>query len=127
MAKAVVYIASPYSKGDPAINTHFQCMIFHQLMNDGRVWPVAPLWAHFQHIVFPRPYQDWIDYDKALLRLYDACLRVNPSFPELNYSETQSSGADGEVEYFKSTGKPVFCSIDDLYAWVDSTQNIQGT
>ncbi|HWZ46264.1 MAG TPA: hypothetical protein VNW97_22520 [Candidatus Saccharimonadales bacterium] len=120
MAKPIVYIASPYSKGDAAINTHFQCKIFNQLMDDGRVWPVAPLWAHFQHTVFPRSYQDWIDYDKALLRLYDACLRLDSSFQQLRYTETQSSGADGEVEYFKSMSKPVFFSIEDLYTWVDA-------
>ena len=117
--RPIVYIASPYTKGDPAINTHFQCSIFNQLMNDGKVWPVAPLWAHFQHTLFPRRYQDWVDYDLALLRLYDACLRVNPCFPEWSYNETESLGADGEIAYFKSAKKPIFYSIGDLYKWVD--------
>ncbi len=120
MDKPIVYIASPYTRGDVAVNTHFQCQVFNQLMDEGKVWPVAPLWSHFQHTIFPRPYQDWIDYDKALLKLYDACLRVNPNYPYLNYSETQSSGADGEVAYFNSVGKPVFYSIEELYTWVDS-------
>jgi hypothetical protein len=127
MDKPIVYIASPYTRGDVAINTHFQCKIFNQLMDDGRVWPIAPLWTHFQHTVFPRPYQDWIDYDKALLKLYDACLRVNPNFPQLKYSETKSSGADGEVEHFISVGKPVFYSIADLHAWVDLLSSDKAT
>lgn len=121
MTKPIVYVASPYTKGDAAINTHFQCKIFNQLMDDGKVWPVVPLWSHFQHTVFPRPYKDWIAYDKALLKLYDACLRLSAEIPELNYSESESSGADGEVEYFQTAGKPVFYSIEELYRWVTET------
>jgi hypothetical protein len=119
MDKPIVYIASPYTQGDVGINTHFQCEIFNRLMNDGQVWPVAPLWAHFQHTIFPRPYQDWVDYDNAFLRLYDACLRVNPDYPELPYNETRSSGAENEVASFKAMSKPVFDSIEDLYLWVE--------
>lgn len=74
--KPIVYIASPYSSGDPAINTHFQCKVFDEILRDGRAWPVAPLWSHYQHTLFPRPYSDWIAYDQALLKLYDACLRL---------------------------------------------------
>lgn len=75
--KPTVYIASPYTGGDVAINTHYQCRIFDKLLDDGKVLPVAPLWSHFQHTAFPRKYQDWIDYDQAMLPLYDACLRLN--------------------------------------------------
>jgi hypothetical protein len=118
--RPVVYIASPYSKGDPAINTHFQCQMFDRLMNDGLVWPVAPLWSHFQHTMFPRKYQDWVAYDLAMIPRYDACLRVNSEYPQLKYAEAQSSGADNEVAEFKRLGKPVFYSIEELYAWVKS-------
>jgi hypothetical protein len=45
------------------MNANFQCNVFNRLLSDARVLPVAPLWTHFQHLVFPRPYQDWIDYD----------------------------------------------------------------
>jgi len=121
MTKPIVYIASPYTKGDQAINTHYQCKIFSQLMDDGKVWPVAPLWTHFQHTVFPRPYEEWIAYDKALLPLYDACLRLDAEMPELNYFVSESSGADSEAAYYKSAGKPVFYSIEELYNWVNET------
>ena len=120
MDKPIVYIASPYTTGDSAINALFQCKIFNQLMDDAKVWPVAPLWTHFQHTLFPRAYKDWIAYDKAMLPLYDACLRLNAEIPQLNYSESESSGADAEVDYFKSVGKPVFYSIESLYDWVQS-------
>ena len=120
--KPIVYIASPYSKGDPAINTHFQCQVFDQLMNDGVVWPVAPLWSHFQHTMFPRKYEDWVAYDRAMIPRYDACLRLNSEDPKLNYTETKSSGADNEVAEFQRLAKPVFYSIADLYAWAKNRQ-----
>ena len=118
MKKTTVYIASPYSKGDPAMNAHFQCKVFDQLLTDGRVLPVAPLWSHFQHILFPRQYRDWINYDQQMLRLYDCCLRLNADIPELGYFEERSEGADKEVKTFEAIGKPVFYSIPDLYGWV---------
>jgi hypothetical protein len=117
--RPIVYIASPYSKGDPAINTHFQCETWNRLIDDGKVWPVAPLWSHFQDVAFPRDYHNWVDYDLALIPRYDACLRVNPEYPQLGYAESRSSGADNEVTEFRRLGKPVFYSISDLYAWVD--------
>ena len=100
------------------MNAHFQCKIFDQLLTDGRVLPIAPLWSHFQHIIFPRQYQDWIDYDQAMLKYYDCCLRLNSDIPELGYYESQSSGADAEVETFEQQGKPVFFTIESLYIWI---------
>jgi hypothetical protein len=119
MEKRIVYIASPYSKGDPAINTHFQCKTFDRLLSDGKVIPVAPLWTHFQHLLFPRPYKDWVEYDLSLLHLYDACLRLSVTIEALEYLQSESSGADGEVSAFKRMGRPIFYSITDLYAWIE--------
>ncbi|MEE9398392.1 MAG: hypothetical protein V3V31_15425 [Methylococcales bacterium] len=66
MKKPTVYIASPYSKGDPAANAHFQCKIFDELLSSGLVLPVAPLWSHFQHMMFPRLYKELLaKYIKA--------------------------------------------------------------
>lgn len=118
MSKPFVYIASPYTSGDAAMNTHFQCKVFDRMLTDGRVWPIAPLWSHFQHTLFPRPYNDWLEYDKAVLARCDACIRLGAELPELNYREFASSGADCEVEWFRQYGKPVFFSIDELYDWI---------
>lgn len=119
MNKPTAYIASPYTKGDVAMNTHFQCKIFDQLLTDGKVLPVAPLWSHFQHLLFPRKYDDWIHYDQAMLKLYDCCLRLSADLPTYSYKQCESSGADAEVKTFECMGKPIFFSIEDLYSWVD--------
>jgi len=120
-AKPTVFVASPYSKGDPAMNTHFQCKIFDRLLTEQRVLPVVPLWTHFQHLLFPRPYQDWLQYDQEMLGLYDCCLRLDADMPGAKYFESESSGADAEVATFKRLGKPVFYSIENLYIWLDDT------
>ena len=120
MRKPVVYIASPYTKGDVAINAHFQCKVFDQLLTEGRVLPVAPLWSHFQHILFPRPYEDWIAYDQAMLPLYDCCLRLDAELNRLAYRQSESSGADAEVASFRRLNKPVFESIEALYRWIEN-------
>lgn len=119
LGKPTVYIASPYTQGDVAMNTHFQCRIFDQLIGDDIVIPIAPLWSHFQHTVYPRKYEDWIKYDQSLLPLYDACLRLDAAFPELGYLQIESSGADAEVDTFKILEKPVFYSRAELYSWAD--------
>ena len=120
MSKPIIYVASPYTKGDVAINVQFQCRIFDQLLTEGLVLPIMPLWAHFQHLLFPRQYKDWIRYDNALLHLYDGCLRLDVEEPKLCYTEKESSGADNEVKAFESMDKPVFYSINSLYEWVES-------
>jgi hypothetical protein len=117
--RPVVYIASPYTRGDVAMNTHFQCKIFDELLGEGKVIPVAPLWSHFQHTLFPRRYADWIDYDQSMLHLYDACLRLSADLPNLGYSQGESTGAEAEVSTFQRLGRPVFYSKVELYRWVD--------
>lgn len=119
-SKPIVYIASPYTRGDVAVNVWFQCKTFDQLLSDGRVIPVAPLWSHFQHTVFPRPYEDWIKYDQSLLHLYDCCLRLEARHESMAYHQHESKGADAEVEAFRTMNKPIFSSIGELVAWVES-------
>ncbi len=118
--KPFVYIASPYTKGDPAINTHFQCQVFDEMMDEGLVWPFIPLLSNFQHTLFPRHYVDWCEYDIAILNKMDACLRLSATNEKLNYHVSESSGADGEVAYCEKIGVPVFYSREELYAWVRS-------
>ncbi len=121
--KPVAYIASPYSKGDPAINTHFQCKIFDQLLTENLVIPVAPLWTHFQHLLYPRPYEDWIKYDQETLFMYDCCLRLDAIYERTGYSENRSNGADAEVKAFQECGKPVFFTIEEMNCWVRKIWN----
>lgn len=97
-----VYIASPYTKGDIAVNVKAQLDAAHELMNKGYA-PFAPLLCHFQHLVHPRPYEDWFACDIEWVKSCDILVRL----------PGESAGADKEVALAKELGITV-CSMDDL-------------
>lgn len=101
-----VYIASPYTIGDVAQNVHKQMETANELMNRGFA-PFVPLYTHFQHMMFPRPYEDWIKFDNEWIQSCDCLLRLDGA----------SKGADSEVRYALELGKPVCYSIDDLVSY----------
>lgn len=98
-----VYIASPYTKGDIAVNVKTQIDCVDKLMDLGFA-PFAPLYSHFQHMVHPRPYEDWIKIDKEWVLACNCILRL----------PGESSGADEEVILAKALDMPVFYDIDSL-------------
>lgn len=98
-----VYIASPYTKGDVAINVRTQLEMANKLMDLGYA-PFAPLYSHFQHMAFPRPYLDWIKIDLEWVKVCDCLLRL----------PGESNGADGEVSYAEKRDIPVFYSLEEL-------------
>lgn len=103
-----VYIASPYSKGDIAANVHLQMETANTLINLG-FCPFVPLLTHFQHLMFPQPYEIWLAQDTEWVKACDCLLRLGG----------ESNGADREVKYMISLGKPVFYSIDELEDYYD--------
>lgn len=92
----LVYIAGPYTKPDPVQNTHHMIRVADALLDLGVV-PVVPHLTMFWHLLCPRPYEQWLEYDLHVMARCDAVLRV----PGL------SSGADGEVQEAKRNGQPV--------------------
>jgi hypothetical protein len=98
-----VYVAGPYTKGDVAVNIRTAIVTADQLVNLGFV-PFVPHLTHFWHLVKPRPYEFWCDYDNQFLPCCDAVLRI----------PGESTGADKEVEYATKLGIPVFYSIQAL-------------
>lgn len=104
-----VYIASPYTLGDVAVNVKAQLDCVDELMNLGFA-PFAPLYSHFQHMAHPRPYQDWIKIDLEWVNVCDCVLRL----------PGESTGADGEVRFAEELNKPVFYNIDELRGYFES-------
>src|SRR6478736_1522455 len=98
-----VYIASPYTKGDVAVNVRRQLDCANELMNLGFL-PFAPLYSHFQHMVHPRPYEHWLKIDLEWVKVCDCLLRL----------DGDSSGADGEVQFAYELNKRVFYNIESL-------------
>ena len=104
-----VYIASPYTLGDVAVNVKIQLDTADELMNKGFA-PFAPLYSHFQHMAHPRPYEDWVKIDLEWVKVCDCLLRL----------DGERKGADGEVNYAKELGLPVFYSIDEMCRYYGS-------
>jgi hypothetical protein len=98
-----VYMASPYTKGDVAINVKAQLDCFDELANLGFA-PYAPLYSHFQHMAHPRPYEDWTKLDNEWVLACNCLLRL----------PGESTGADAEVALAKEHSIPVFYNIVDL-------------
>ena len=101
--KKKVYIASPYTKGDVAVNVKNQLDVADELMTLGYV-PFVPLYSHFQHIAHPRPYSDWLELDLEWLPVCNYLLRL----------PGESSGADIEVDRARELNIPVYYRIADL-------------
>ena len=98
-----VYIASPYTFGDVAVNVRTQIDCAHELMNRGFA-PFVPLYSHFQHMIHPRPYEDWMKIDYEWVLVCNCVLRL----------PGESKGADAEVGLAKENNIPVFYNIDEL-------------
>ena len=119
-AKPWVYIASPYTHGDPAINVRSQMEAFDELLTMGAV-PIAPLHSHFQHLFRPRPYRHWIELDIEIIQRCDACLRIDAVYRSpsgWDYRQGESAGADAEVAEFQRLGKPVFLNTLGVSRWM---------
>lgn len=105
-----VYIASPYTKGDVAVNVKIQMDMADKLMTNGFA-PFTPLYSHFQHMAHPRTYDDWLTLDFEWIKVCDCILRL----------PGESSGAEKEVEFANFNNILVFYSIEDLCEYYQGT------
>ena len=98
-----IYVAGPYTKGDPVINTRTAILIGDKIAELGMV-PFIPHLSHFWHLVAPHPYEFWVDYDNEWLPLCDALYRI----------AGESRGSDAEEELARKLGIPVFYDLESL-------------
>lgn len=92
----LVYLAGPYSKPDPVLNTHQMLKIADAILEAGFV-PLVPHLSLAWHLVSPKPYREWLEYDRQLMLRCDLVLRV----------PGESHGAAQELELAWSKGIPV--------------------
>lgn len=102
---AKIYIAGPYTSGDTGENVRNAYVAASELADHGYA-PFVPHATHLWHLIFPRPYEFWLELDKEFLPLCDALLRL----------PGPSNGADAEAQYARDNGIPVFTSISELRA-----------
>ena len=96
MKPILIYIACPYTIGDVAQNVHRASRVFQYIADTGYM-PFNPLLSHFQHLLFARPYEWWLEYDLHILKKCDAVVRI----------EGESKGADREVDVAQRLGMPI--------------------
>ena len=111
-----IYVAGPYTKGDVAVNVRNAFEAANRLADLGFA-PFVPHSTHFWHMMFPRPYEFWLELDRQFLPCCAALLRLQGA----------SAGADQEVELAKKLGIPVFEDIDRLVEFFTNDSNQKGS
>ena len=106
--KVTVYIASPYTDGDVAVNVRRSIIAADALVELGCA-PFVPLLTHFWHFLSPKEYEVWTEMDMEWVRRCDCVLRLIGN----------SKGADAEVTLAESLGIPVFYDIESLADYFD--------
>src|SRR4051812_22764390 len=101
-----VYVAGPYTQGDPIANVARAIRAGNTLRDLGFA-PFIPHLTAFWHMLCQREYEDWLEYDNEWLKFCHCVLRL----------PGPSNGADKEVELAKSLGLKVYNSIEDLSSW----------
>lgn len=101
--KAIVFVSSPYTLGDKQANVDTQRRVAHQLLDLGYC-PIVPLLSHYLEEMRPRPWEEWMHMDFALLAMAHCLLRL----------PGQSKGADMEVAHATALGIPVYYSLPQL-------------
>jgi hypothetical protein len=102
----MVYVAGPYSRGNPVRNTARAMEVWFRLLACG-LCPFIPHLSLLLELINPLTYEQWMEYDFEVVRRCDALLRI----------PGESPGADREVEFARSLCIPVFFDEAALLAW----------
>lgn len=97
MSEHLLYIAAPYTRPDPVMNTHRVCQVATFIVERTDWVPVVPHLTLLWHAIVPREIEWWYAYDLRLLSACDALLRL----------PGESTGADREVAEAIERGIPV--------------------
>lgn len=106
-----IYIAGPMSKGNLIDHVRDAVKAASVIRDHGGV-PFVPHLSVLWELVYPSSYEDWMIYDFAWIERCDSLLRL----------PGESSGADREIEHIKKLGKPVFYSIEEVIAILDTAE-----
>jgi hypothetical protein len=98
-----IYIAGPYSKGDPVTNTGDAIRAANILAERGYI-PFIPHLTLFWHLLHPHDIKFWYKYDDEWLKKCDCLLRL----------PGESEGADAEVVTARIFGIPVYYSTEEI-------------
>ncbi len=103
----LVYIAGPMTLGDSFRHIGDACYCWLRLWRAG-VYAIAPQWSAIQGMVAPISWQEWMEYDSAIIPHCIAMLRL----------PGESKGADRETDLARRLNIPVFEDEGELIAYV---------
>jgi hypothetical protein len=103
MTDKYIYVAGPYSNGDPVLNTRKAIEAGERLREAGYV-PFIPHVTLLWHLVSPHDIIYWYEYDNEWIARCDGLLRL----------PGHSNGADNEVLLAISLGLSIYYSIEEL-------------
>lgn len=106
-----VYVAGPLTVGDTETNIRTAVLRASELVDKG-YYPFVPHLTHFWGLIWPRDYEQWLQYDFEWLSTYHALFRL----------KGESPGADREEAEARRLGIPVFYSISELEEWANGTE-----
>jgi hypothetical protein len=109
-----VYVAGAYSAPTPAAveaNVH-AAMDAGDILEDLGYVAEIPHTNHWRHLRHPRDYRAWMERTRRQQETCDVLLRL----------PGPSNGADEEVEYAATIGQPVFHSVRELVAAMESKE-----
>lgn len=104
--KSWIYIAGPYSLGDPVQNTRTVIDVAERMVPFD-VMPIIPHLTLLWDIIHPKRPRFWYEYTLQILRRCDALYRV----------PGESAGADLEVEWALKHNMPVFYDWSEFVKW----------
>ncbi len=100
-----VFVAAPNSRGNVSRNVQAAIVAGEQLLAAGFV-PFVPHLCHLWDLVSEHDYETWMRYTLAWVERCDALVRL----------PGESPGADREVARAVELGRPVFRSVNALFA-----------
>lgn len=104
----LVYLAGPYTKPDPAVNTRNAILLGAEIRDRFGVTVYVPHFSHFEHLLRPQPWERWLQIDLQWVERATVLYRM----------PGESAGADIEVAAAKAKGIPVVGSIEALADWL---------
>ena len=104
-----VYIAGPYSQGDPVQNTRRAILVANMIVDYGVV-PIVPHLTMTWDLSFPRPPLFWYEYTLDLLRRCDAIYRI----------KGESVGADKEWAWAEKNNLTLLRTPEELVNWAQA-------
>ena len=106
----LIYIAGPLS-GKPSRGVRDAIAAADNVLALGGL-PFIPHLTHFWDMISPKPYKQWIDYDREFIYRCDALLRL----------PGESTGADMEVRYAREWNIPVFHSLNEVEDYIKDAE-----